>query len=55
MDLYINSKNAKKDGLYSQSQDPWVEEEHGSYFPNISKMVSSVPNIMTNPHLDSTK
>ncbi|XP_059446358.1 protein SEMI-ROLLED LEAF 2 isoform X1 [Corylus avellana] len=55
MDLQINSKNAKKDGLYSESQDPWVQEEHGSYFPNISKMVSSVPNIMTNPHLDSTK
>ncbi|XP_062173237.1 protein SEMI-ROLLED LEAF 2 isoform X3 [Alnus glutinosa] len=54
MDLQINSKNAKKDGLYSQPQDPWVQEEHGSYFPNISKKDSSVPNIMTNPHLDST-
>ncbi|GLT53623.1 hypothetical protein SLA2020_268820 [Shorea laevis] len=53
MDLQINSKNAKKDGLHSQSQDPWVQEEHGSYFSNISKKVSSVPN-MTNPHLDST-
>lgn len=59
MDLKNNSKNGKEDGLNSQSQDQWVQgvlkaDEHGSSFPNIHKKVTSLPNTLTNPHLDPT-
>lgn len=58
MDLQ-NSTNTKEDGQYSQSEDQWVQgvlkaEEHGSSFPDISKKVPLLPNLMANPHLDPT-
>ncbi|KAA8531396.1 hypothetical protein F0562_006108 [Nyssa sinensis] len=65
VDLPMNPENAKLVKQYSQSQDQWVQgvveaKDHGSSFPDISRKVPSVPNLINskpelNPTMDASK
>ncbi|GAV90898.1 hypothetical protein CFOL_v3_34298 [Cephalotus follicularis] len=57
MDFPVTPENGKIDRKYPQSQDQWVggvvkAEEHGPSFPDMSRKVISISNVMTTPDMD---